>query len=85
MSQKQKLISRLKSHPSDFTFDEAESLLGYLGYHRLNTGKTSGSRVMCVNYSCNARIRLHKPHPGNILRSYQIDQLIEHLDQEGLI
>ena len=27
MSQRQKLLSHLKSNPKDFTFDEAESLL----------------------------------------------------------
>ena len=30
MGQKEKLIRKLKSIPRDFTFDEAESLLGYL-------------------------------------------------------
>ena len=28
---------------------------------------------------------LHKPHPGKELRSYQIRQLIEELEQEELI
>ena len=43
MSQKQKILSHLKSNPKDFTFDEAESLLKTLGYKRLNKGKTSGA------------------------------------------
>ena len=38
MGQKEKLIARLKTIPKDFTFDEAESLLGYLTYHRYNKG-----------------------------------------------
>ena len=46
MGQKEKLIRKLRSNPRDFTFDEAESLLGYLTYHRVNKDKTSGSRVM---------------------------------------
>ena len=46
MGQKEKLIKRLKTKPRDFTFDEAETLLGYLTYSRSNKGKTSGSRVM---------------------------------------
>ena len=29
MGQKEKLIKKLKSRPKDFTFDEAETLLGY--------------------------------------------------------
>lgn len=42
MGQKEKLIRRLKSKPRDFTFQEAETLLGYLTYQRFNKGKTSG-------------------------------------------
>lgn len=32
MGQKEKLIQRLKSRPKDFTFQEAETLLGYFAY-----------------------------------------------------
>lgn len=39
MGQKEKLIQRLKSRPKDFTFQEAETLLGYLDYKRSNKGK----------------------------------------------
>lgn len=45
MGQKEKLIKLLKSKPKDFTFEEAETLLSYLGYTRSNKGKTSGSRI----------------------------------------
>ncbi|MBR5178845.1 MAG: type II toxin-antitoxin system HicA family toxin [Lachnospiraceae bacterium] len=85
MSQKEKLISKLKSNPKDFTFDEAETLLGYLTFRRSNKGKTSGSRVMFTSDAYSAKITLHKPHPRKELRDYQIDQLIEMLEQEGLI
>lgn len=84
MGQKEKLITRLKSKPKDFTFDDAESRLGYLDYHRSNKGKTSGSRVMFVN-NTHGSILLHKPHPQKELKSYQIKQLIDILEQEGLI
>ena len=43
MGKKEKLIKRLKEQPKDFTFDEAETLLKYLGYYRTNIVKTSGS------------------------------------------
>ena len=46
MGQKEKLIAKLKSSPRDFTFEDAESLLGYFSYRRSNKGRTSGSRVM---------------------------------------
>ncbi len=84
MGQKEKLINRLKSKPKDFTFDEVESLLGYLDYKRSDKGKTSGSRVMFVSDS-HPPIMMHKPHPRKELLDYQVKQLLEMLKQEGLI
>lgn len=85
MGQKDKLIAKLKSNPKNFTFDEAESLLGYLDYRKSNKGKTSGSRVMFTSNKHKAKILLHKPHPRKELLEYQIKQLIDLLEQEGLI
>ena len=84
LGQKDKLIKRLKSKPRDFTFDEAEKLLGYLEYKRSDKGRTSGSRVMFTSDD-HAPILLHKPHPRKELLEYQVKQLIEILVQEGLI
>ena len=84
MGQKEKLIKKLKSRPKDFTFDEAEALLRFFTYSRSNKGRTSGSRVMFVSDEY-APILLHKPHPRKELLDYQIKQLIEVLEQEGLI
>ena len=85
MGQKEKLLKKLMSSPRDFTFSEAESLLGYFNYITCNKGKTSGSRVMFKNPINNSKIILHKPHPGNELPSYQVKQLISHLEKEGLL
>ena len=84
MGQKEKLIRKLKSVPRDMTFDEAETLLRYLTYLRSNKGKTSGSRVMFTSDS-HPPILLHKPHPRKEVLEYQVKQLIEILEQEGLI
>ena len=84
MGQKEKLIKKLRSRPKDFTFDEAETLLGYFTYCRSNKGRTSGSCVMFVSDEY-APILLHKPHPRKELLDYQVKQLIEVLEQEGLI
>ena len=73
-----------KEKPRDFTFDEAETLLGYLSYRCSNKGKTSGSRVMFVSGE-HAPILLHKPHPRKELLAYQVKQLLETLEQEGLL
>ena len=84
IGKKEKLIARLKSQPKDFTFEEAETLLGLLGYAKDNKGKTSGSRVMFFGKNKSA-ILLHKPHPRKELLEYQIKQLIEKLSEEELI
>jgi len=84
MVRKDKLIRRLRSRPKDFTFDELETLLGWLGYYRHDKGHSSGSRVIFVSKH-HRSIILHKPHPGNIMKQYQLKQLIEHLEKEKLI
>lgn len=84
MGQKEKLIKRLKSKPKDFTFSDAETLLKYLDFIRSNKGKTSGSRVIFSNDQ-HGDILLHKPHPQKELKPYQIKNLLEFLEQEGLI
>ncbi len=85
MGQKDKLIQRLKTIPKDFTFEEAEKLLGYLTFERSNKGKTSGSRIMFSSKKYKTKILLHKPHPQKELKEYQVKQLIEQLEQEGLL
>lgn len=84
MGQKEKLIRRLKERPRDFTFEEAETLLGYLEFIRSNKGRTSGSRVMFSSPE-HGTILLHKPHPQKELKGYQVKQLVDFLEQEGLI
>ena len=84
MGQKEKLIQRLKSKPKDMTFQEVETLLRYLSYERDDRGRTSGSRVMFVSET-HPPILLHKPHPRKELLTYQINQLLEILKQEGLL
>lgn len=84
MGQKDKPIKKLKSKPRDFTFDEAEALLNYLSFIRLDKCKTSGSRVKITSEK-NGSILLHKPHPRKELLEYQVKQLREKLEQEGLI
>lgn len=83
MSKKEKLAKRLKSKPRDFTFDEAEALFLSLGFVKSNKGKTSGSRV---EFECgNFKFKLHKPHGGKPLLMYQILDILNGLESEGLI
>ncbi|MCI6085527.1 type II toxin-antitoxin system HicA family toxin [Selenomonas sp.] len=85
MGKKDKLIARLKSKPKDFTFEEAETLLGYLSYERSNKGKTSGSRVLFTRKGAQSHIFLHKPHPRKELLDYQVQEIIDALKKEGLL
>ena len=84
MSKKDKLARRFLSRPADFTFNELVTLLGSIGYFMETIGKTSGSRVVFSNKNGDY-IRLHKPHPRNTLKLYQIDDLIQNLKEKGLL
>ena len=84
MGQKEKLIQKLKSKPKNMTFEEVETLLKYLAYTRSDKGRTSGSRVMFTSTE-HAPILLHKPHPRKDLLAYQVKQLVDILEQEGLL
>jgi len=84
MTKQDKLIARFKSRPSDFTWDELERLLLGLGYRVVQSGKTGGSRRRFVREGGPA-ISLHKPHPGRVVKSYVIDQVLRRLSEEGLL
>jgi hypothetical protein len=85
MSRKEKLIIRLLSKPRDFRYSELMSLLGSLGYVEFRTGRTSGSRIAFCHGKTKHIIRLHRPHPGDIMKMYQLEMIIEALTKEGLI
>ena len=84
MSKKEKLIARLKEKPKDFTFEEVIQLMGYFDYRLASGGKTGGSRVAFTNDKKDY-IRMHKPHPRTILKSYQVQNLIDDLKERDLI
>lgn len=84
MGKKDKLRERFLTLPSDFTFDEMQSLLAGFGYVKSDKGRTSGSRVIFKNGD-KRPIMLHKPHPGNIVKSYAMKQVYEDLKEAGYI
>ena len=85
MSKIEKLIQRLLSKPRDFTYEELVKILNHFGYEEVRKGKTAGSRRAFIRETNKHIIRLHKPHPGNILKMYVIDYLIEELKNQGMI
>lgn len=84
MSKVDKLIAKLLSEPADFTWDELIKVLNHFGYKEFKKGKTAGSRRKFIDNS-HSIISLHKPHPGNILKLYQIRQIIAILVEKGKI
>ena len=84
MSRLKKEIERLKSKPKDYTYDETKSLLNKLGFFENNKGKTSGSRVEFKD-EFGRKIILHKPHPGNIIKMYMVNDLLNNLKEWRLI
>jgi hypothetical protein len=84
MTRKEKLVKRFLSYPKDFTWDELVVLLSFFQFSEASTGKTGGSRRRFINND-GLVISLHKPHPRNILKKYQVEQIIDFLEQEGLI
>jgi len=85
VAKREKLLLRFLSKPKDFTYSELKSLLGSLGYGETATGRTSGSRVAFVHEKTKHIIRLHRPHPANALRRYQLDYLEDELRNTGAI
>ncbi len=84
MTKVNKLRKRFITKPKDFTWNELRSLLVGMGYGEFNDGKNSGSRVRFV-HDLYGDIMLHKPHPNSHLKTYQVRQLLEQLEKEGLL
>lgn len=85
MSKHEKLVKRLMSQPNNFTFNELRSLLSGFVYEEKQGGKTSGSRVAFIHAEIKHIIRIHKPHPGNELKSYQLTLIRKELKDQGVI
>ena len=85
MSRFEKLLKRFLSKPKDFSYDELTRLLASLGYEKVSTGKTAGSRVAFVNPEIRHIIKLHRPHPRPELKRYQLDDIEETLRNKGAI
>ena len=80
MSRIDKLLIRFRSYPKDFTYNELSTLLASFGYKEV---RSVGSRV-CF-FKDDHKIKLHKPHPGSILKLYQLDLIMEELTSKGII
>lgn len=75
MSRQEKLLKRFLNQPKDFTYEETVSLLNAFEFYEIKIGKTSGSRVRFRNETLQKEFRMHKPHPHNILKQYQLNDI----------
>jgi hypothetical protein len=82
MSKFEKVLKRLKTKPSDFTWHEVKTIFSHFGYVEI---KGSGSRRKFYSPKSKAIISLHEPHPSPIIKHYVINLIIEHFKEEGLI
>lgn len=85
MSRRDKLLKRFLDRPADFGRDEMSRLLEDFGYKRMRTGKTAGSRAAFFREADGHIVRLHRPHPGSIMKKYQLELVEEALRAKGLI
>ncbi len=74
MTRQNKLLKRFLTKPikKDLTYQELKRLLEGLGY-REDDGE--GSRVSFYHPQTGDVIDLHKPHPGNELKIYQVKMI----------
>jgi predicted RNA binding protein YcfA (HicA-like mRNA interferase family) len=82
MTRHEKLLTKFLSRPRAFTYNELIRLLRAFGYEEL---QGSGSRVVFRNEKLFHHIKIHKPHPSNVLKRYQIDLIIQELKTKNLI
>lgn len=71
MGKKDKLLRKFLARPlkRDLTYTELRTLLESLGYREV---QGQGSRVNFYHEQLDDMLDLHKPHPGNELKLYQV-------------
>lgn len=82
MSKKDKLKNKLLSNPSDFTWNQLKTLMQGYGFTILE-GK--GSRVKFYHEGKNLYLAFHKPHPGNVIKQYMVDDTVTCLKNGGFL
>lgn len=81
MSKAEKLLTDFINTPYP-KWREVENLLNQLGYEKK---EGDGSRVKFVNKELESVIDLHKPHPGNTIKTYVKKNIVKLLKDEGFI
>jgi predicted RNA binding protein YcfA (HicA-like mRNA interferase family) len=82
VSKQEKLLRRLASKPTDFTWSELISLMTALGFE---VEKASGSGRKFIHSETAVTLFIHEPHPAKVLKAYQVRDVIQLLRSEGLL
>ena len=82
MSKRSKALARLAARPVDYTWSELQALLLSLSF---KLEKAGGSGRKFVHAETHATLFIHEPHPGKILKRYQIQDAIDLLRKEKLL
>jgi hypothetical protein len=80
VSKIEKLRKRLQNQPTDFTWQELSVVMRSFGYELKTTG---GSGRKFIHPGSAGTLFIHEPHPGNILKPYQVRDALDLLKQEG--
>ncbi|MBL4774941.1 MAG: type II toxin-antitoxin system HicA family toxin [Mariprofundus sp.] len=83
MSKLKKALEKLKGQPRDFTWDEAVRVMTSYDFKVITGGRSGGSRRKFVHQTTGVVVSIHKPHPGNELKLYQVEDLLEGLSNAG--
>jgi len=84
VSRKAKLLERLLARSADFEWDEAVTLMKQCNFKLLNA-KGGGSGRRFVHETTRVKVLIHEPHPGNIVKKYAQEALIDGLRNSGEI
>ena len=81
MTKRDNPLARLFSKSKDFKWSELKALLRGLSFEEV---RVTGSRVKFHDRKSGRMINLHRPHPGNVVKEYLLDQVIEELKDRGI-
>lgn len=86
MSKFDKLVDRLRSRPTDYAWDDAINLLKRCGFELIKRkGKGQASHRRFRRPDDGTYFHIAEPHPGHVLKMYQVDELLEVLREVGCI
>ena len=82
MARKDKLLEKLASPQASMTWDELVTVMRQHGFELMNAKRGSGRRF--YHREQKLFVRLHEPHPSNIIKPYVRTYAIDALKQIGV-